>query len=186
MADVNGVLQIEMRRHGRKVVGIVIHVVAVAGLAGAAMAAAVMGDDPIAVIEEEQQLRVPVIGRERPAMREHHRLAAAPVLVVDLDAVFGLDRRHAQLLCGSSIRPFANRTGASERNSRSLPNDDDQAYAGIGRNRRIAPMITTTKNRSTMPWTTANAGPDGGLPGASAVSAGILRKLWITSTNTLK
>ena len=30
MADVDGVLQIEMRRHGRKVVGIMIHVVAVA------------------------------------------------------------------------------------------------------------------------------------------------------------
>ena len=61
MADMNGVLQIEMRRHSGKVVGIMIHVVAVAGLAGAAVAAAVMGDDAIAVIEEEQHLRVPVI-----------------------------------------------------------------------------------------------------------------------------
>ena len=33
MADVNGVLQVEMRGHGRKVVRIMIHVVAVAGLA---------------------------------------------------------------------------------------------------------------------------------------------------------
>src|ERR1700687_486293 len=61
-----------------------------------------------------------------------------------------------------------------------------QAYAGIGRYRRSAPTITTTKNRSTMPWMTAKAGPDGGLPGASAVRAGILRKLWITSTKTLR
>ena len=74
MADVNGVLQIEMRRHGRKIVGIMIHVMAVAGLAGTAVAAAVMGDDAIAVIEEEQHLRVPVVGRQRPAMAEHDRL----------------------------------------------------------------------------------------------------------------
>ena len=45
MADVNGVLQVEMRGHGREIVGIMIHVVAVADLAGAAVAAAVMGDD---------------------------------------------------------------------------------------------------------------------------------------------
>src|ERR1700678_720080 len=94
MADVNGVLQIEMRGQGRQVVGIVIHVVAVAGLGGAAMATAVMGDDAIAVVEEEQHLRVPVIGRKRPAMTEHDGLTRAPVLVVDFDAVFGLDCRH--------------------------------------------------------------------------------------------
>ena len=33
-------------------------------------------------------------------------------------------------------------------------------------------MIMTTKNTSTMPCATANTGPGGGLPGASAVSAG--------------
>ncbi len=61
MADVNRVLQIEMRRDRGQIIGIMIHVVAFAGLAGPAMAAAVMGDHPIAVIEEEQHLRVPVI-----------------------------------------------------------------------------------------------------------------------------
>ena len=102
MADVNGVLQIEMRRQRRKVVRIVIHVVAVAGLAGAAVAAAVMGDDAIAVIEEEQHLRVPVVGRERPAMAEHDRLTGAPILVIDLDAVLGLDGRHGAVSSGQS------------------------------------------------------------------------------------
>ncbi len=68
VADVNGVLQIEVRRQSRKVVCIVIHVMAVAGLAGATVAAAVVGDDAIAVLQEEQHLRVPIIGRERPAM----------------------------------------------------------------------------------------------------------------------
>ncbi len=89
MADVNGILQIEMRRHRGKIVGVVIHVMAVARLGGAAVAAAVMGDDAIAVIEEEQHLRVPVIGRQRPAMAEHDGLTFAPVLVIDLNAVFG-------------------------------------------------------------------------------------------------
>src|ERR1700721_818455 len=97
MTDVNGVLQIEMRRHSREVICVVIHVMAISRLAGAPMTAAIMGDDAIAVIEEEQHLRIPVIGRQRPAVREHHRLPLAPVLVVDLDAVLGLDRRHAEV-----------------------------------------------------------------------------------------
>ena len=94
MADVNGVLQVEMRRHGREIVRIMIHVMAVADLAGAAVAAAVMGDDPKAVIEEEHHLRVPVVRRQRPAMAEHDRLTLAPILVEDLDAVFGRDGGH--------------------------------------------------------------------------------------------
>ena len=49
MADVNGVLQVEMRGQRREIVGIVIHVMAVGHLAGPAMAAAVMGDDAKAV-----------------------------------------------------------------------------------------------------------------------------------------
>ena len=62
----------------------------------------------------------------------------------------------------------------------------DQTNMATGLNRRTAPMITITKNTSATPWITANAGPDGGLPGASAVSAGIFRKLWMISTNTLR
>ena len=48
MADMHRILQIEMRGQRRQVVGIVIHVMAIAGLGGAAMAAPVMGDDAIA------------------------------------------------------------------------------------------------------------------------------------------
>jgi len=95
MADVDGVLEIEMRRHSRKVVRIVIHVVAVGDLSGPAVAAAVMGDDAITVIEEEQHLRVPVIGRQRPAMAEHDGLTFAAVLVENLNAVLGCNRAHA-------------------------------------------------------------------------------------------
>src|ERR1700719_3753496 len=83
-----------------QVIGIVIHVVTVAHLRGAAMAAAVMSYDAVAMIEEKQHLRVPVIGRKRPAMTEHDGLTFAPVLIENLNAVFGGDRAHF-------VRPFA-------------------------------------------------------------------------------
>src|SRR5712672_583983 len=73
------------------------------------MAAAVVGDDAIAVTQEEQHLRVPVIRRQRPPMAEHDRLTLAPILVEELNAVFGRDRRHCivsllelvELLCAA-------------------------------------------------------------------------------------
>lgn len=57
----NRVLEVEKRRDRSKIVGIVIQVMAIGHLAGPAVATAVMGDDAIAVIEEEQHLRVPII-----------------------------------------------------------------------------------------------------------------------------
>src|SRR2546423_15346984 len=62
-----------------------IHVMAAAGLGGAAMTSPVMGDDAVAVFEEEQHLRVPVIGRQRPAVAEDDGLSFAPVLIIDVD-----------------------------------------------------------------------------------------------------
>src|SRR3989442_15532005 len=72
-----------------------IHVMAATGLGGAAMAAPVVGYDAIAVLEEEQHLRVPIIGRQRPPMAEHDGLTLPPVLVEYLNAVFGRDGRHS-------------------------------------------------------------------------------------------
>jgi hypothetical protein len=46
----------------------------------------------------------------------------------------------------------------------------------IGRYRRIMPMITTTKNTSTMPWTMANGGSVGGMLVGGACRAGTFRK----------
>src|SRR6516165_2577108 len=94
MTDMDGVFQVEMRGQSRQIVGIMVHIMAVASLGRAAMAAAVMGDDAIAMIEKEQQLRVPLIGRQRPAVAEHDRLARAPVLVKDLRAVSGGNGGH--------------------------------------------------------------------------------------------
>src|SRR5260221_5887020 len=94
MANVNGVLQVEMRGQRRQVIGIVIHVVTVAHLSGPAMASAVMRYDAIAVLEDEQHLRAQVISRQRPAMAEHNRLPFAPVLIEDHRPVAGCDCSH--------------------------------------------------------------------------------------------
>src|ERR1700722_20283030 len=98
MADVDGVREIEMRRQRREVVGIVVHVVAVAGLGGSPVAPPVVSDDAIDVKDEEHNLGVPVIGRDRPSVAEHDGLAASPVLVEDLRAIGGGDRAHEELL----------------------------------------------------------------------------------------
>ena len=94
VADMDSILEIEMRRHRGEVIGIVIHVVAVADLAGPAVAAAVMSNDAIAVIEEEQHLRIPIVGRQRPTMAEDDGLTFAPVLIVDLYPVAGCNCTH--------------------------------------------------------------------------------------------
>src|SRR5262245_31653517 len=94
-----------MRSHRSEIIGIVIHVVAVARLGGSAVAAAVVGDHAVALIKKEQHLCVPVIGRERPAMAEHDGLPFAPILVEDFNAVFRFDETHVYLLkLTSSVR----------------------------------------------------------------------------------
>jgi hypothetical protein len=84
MADMHRTLKVEMCRQCRQVVGVMIHVMAVAGLGGAAMATPVVGDHAEAVAEEEQHLRVPIIGRQRPAVAKHDGLTFAPVFIVNL------------------------------------------------------------------------------------------------------
>jgi hypothetical protein len=69
---------------------IVRHLTAAGGVAD--MPAAVMGYDAIAVTQEQQYLRVPVICRQRPPMAELDGLTLSPILVEDLTAVFGRNR----------------------------------------------------------------------------------------------
>src|SRR3989454_12541696 len=63
VADMHRTLEVEMRGQRGEVVGVMIHVMATADLGGASMATPVVGDDAIAMREEEQHLRVPIIGR---------------------------------------------------------------------------------------------------------------------------
>jgi hypothetical protein len=58
------------------------------------MAATIDTDHAIAMVDEEQHLGIPVVGAERPAMMEDNRLAVAPVLVKNLDAILGRDCTH--------------------------------------------------------------------------------------------
>ena len=74
MPDMDGILEIEMLGQRRQVVGIMVHVMAAAGLGGAAMAAPVMGDDAKSLVQEEQHLGVPIVGRQRPAVGKHNGL----------------------------------------------------------------------------------------------------------------
>jgi len=99
MADHDGAFEIERLHQLREIVGISREVVAIPGLAGAAVAAPVMGDTAEAARREKPQLVVPGIGIERPAMREHHRLARAPILVIDLRAILCRDAAHRACSC---------------------------------------------------------------------------------------
>ena len=81
-------LQIERFDESREVVGVGVHLVAVPGLARAAMTATVMRDAAIAIGCQEEHLRLPAIGAQRPAVAEHDGLSRAPVLVIDLCSVF--------------------------------------------------------------------------------------------------
>src|SRR5437899_6358863 len=85
MADVNRILEVEMIGHGLQIVGIVVHVVAAAGLSRATMSTPISCNDAETFADEKKHLRVPIIGRQRPAVAEHNRLPAAPVFIIDVD-----------------------------------------------------------------------------------------------------
>src|ERR1700684_3366178 len=83
-----------MRRESCKVIGIMVHIVPVGGLTGAAVATAIMGDHAITMFQEEQHLVVPVVRAERPAMTENHGLSGTPILIKNRRAIFDGDRAH--------------------------------------------------------------------------------------------
>jgi hypothetical protein len=62
------------------------------------VAAAVVRDDAVSVIAEEEHLGIPSVRIQRPAMREHDGLSFAPIFVVDRCAVFRRDGIHFHLL----------------------------------------------------------------------------------------
>jgi hypothetical protein len=62
MADMNCVAQVESGRQLDEIGGVCVHLVAGPGLARSAMAPAVMRDHPVALLQEEQHLIVPVVG----------------------------------------------------------------------------------------------------------------------------
>src|SRR6185312_4807960 len=73
-------------------------------LSGAAVAAAVVRDDPEPAVHEEQHLRVPVIGAERPAVVKNDRLRVlrTPILEEEGYSIARLDRIHGVRSCTGS------------------------------------------------------------------------------------
>ena len=67
MADVNRIFEVEVLENRSGVGRVMVHIMPVANLGGTSMAAPVMVDDAISALHEEQQLRVPIIGRKRPS-----------------------------------------------------------------------------------------------------------------------
>src|SRR5712692_7130270 len=88
------VLQVERFNQRREVVGVGVHLVAIPGLAGPSMAAAVMRDAAVSAVGQKQHLVFPGVRAQGPAMAENYRLSLAPVFIVDFRAVFRPDRRH--------------------------------------------------------------------------------------------
>ena len=89
--DVHGVVQVKVLGQLGQVIGVVVHVVALADRRGAAVSAPVVGDHPVAMVQEEKHLRIPVVGRQGPPVTEDDRLTGTPVLVEDLAVPFILD-----------------------------------------------------------------------------------------------
>src|SRR2546430_17199240 len=77
-----------------EIIGVVIHIVSVAGLARSSVTSPIMGDDAIAMIQEKHHLGIPLIRTQWPAMTENNRLSVSPILVIDLCSVFCCDCRH--------------------------------------------------------------------------------------------
>jgi hypothetical protein len=96
VANMHRAPQVEMLNHCGGVSGVVIHVMMIANLRGSTMAAPIMGDDPIACVQEVEHLRVPIIGTQRPTMMENERLGVlgTPILVEDLNAILGGNTAH--------------------------------------------------------------------------------------------
>ncbi|KAI1690643.1 ATP dependent DNA ligase domain-containing protein [Ditylenchus destructor] len=146
MADMHRVAQIERLHHRRGIGRVVVHVMAITHLGRSAMAAAVMRDHAEALMQEEQHLRIPVIGAERPAVVEDDGLGVlrTPVLVEDLESITRRGEGHdgsPDLLvarCGSSGArgaPFGSRAA-----------DRRAVFAGLsgalfGQRRAVAKLV---------------------------------------------
>src|SRR5437773_11700585 len=63
-----------------------------------------MSDATIAALRQEEHLVLEGLRREGPSMAEHDRLSLAPVVVVDLRAVFGRDVAHRDSFTVKSLK----------------------------------------------------------------------------------
>src|SRR6266403_1165181 len=115
-----------MRGQRGEVIGVVIHIVAIAGLARASVASTVVRDYSIVMTQEEQHLCIPVVCAKRPSVTENYWLPAAPILIVDSRSVFGSYRRHGYSFY-YSLLVTANRTKSNCREDCQRDKDDECA-----------------------------------------------------------
>src|SRR6266487_4192415 len=179
MADVDRILQVERFDERREIVGVGVEVVAVPGLAGAAMAAAIMGDAAVSAGGEKVHLVFESIRRQRPAVAEDDGRSLAPIVVIDLRAILGLERRHSDSpVAAHERRGFpCLRSGASEA----------CGYASApawGRNAFNAMPPSTTKIASTTACAMRNGGSD--CVGARDLTVGSFWNACTTATKTLR
>jgi hypothetical protein len=78
--DQDRVPQLELFNEGGEIIGIGVHVVAVPGLARTAMATTIVSDRAISVGCKKDELLVPGVGIEGPAVPEDNRLPFAQSL----------------------------------------------------------------------------------------------------------
>jgi hypothetical protein len=60
-----------------------------------------MGDHPMAVVQEEKHLGVPVVGRQGPPVTENNWLTGTPVFEEDLSSVSGCELGHGLPRCSN-------------------------------------------------------------------------------------
>ena len=96
VTDMDGVAQVQLRDDLGDIGRVVVHVVPLPDLGRPAVAAAVVGDDSITLVDEMEHLRIPIVTTQGPAVVKDDRLRGlrAPVLVEDADAVLRCDRVH--------------------------------------------------------------------------------------------
>ena len=109
VTDEYDVLQVEVFQELVKVIGVGVHVVSGPGLAGPAVATAVVGDAAVAVVAQEEHLVFPVIAVQRPTMREGDDgiLWIAPVLVIDGLSVFEVQVRHVDICLAGMVARYS-------------------------------------------------------------------------------
>src|SRR5215469_756544 len=94
VADMNSLAQVQMFDDCGRVGGVVVHIVTVRYLARASVAATIDSHDTVAALGEKQHLAVPVVAAQRPPVMKDNGLALSPVLVENLNAVFGGNCAH--------------------------------------------------------------------------------------------
>ncbi len=140
VTDHDRVFQIELIHEAREVVRVRVHFIAVPGLTRTAVTAAIVGDGAKPARRKVDELLVPGVGVQRPAVAEDDGLTRAPVLVEDVGAVLSGDRAHERSPLHQSCLERRKRAIGGISGSRSRTTDDPpRLLFNSGRSRALAP-----------------------------------------------